>query len=80
MFFYDVIVELMNIHEIKCKISNQAISGTSHGNLMRFFAIRFLFSMSLKFQETKTLDMTFNMFKLKQNLKTKESKLKLYVL
>ena len=22
MFFYDVIVELMNIHEIKCKISN----------------------------------------------------------
>ena len=37
MFFYDVMVELMDIHEIKCKISNQAISGTSHDSFVRFF-------------------------------------------
>ena len=29
MCFYDVIVALMNIHEIKCQISKQAISETS---------------------------------------------------
>ena len=39
MFLYDIIVELMNIHEIKCKVSNQAISGTSHDNLVRFAAV-----------------------------------------
>ena len=38
MIYYDVIVELMNIHEIICKLSNQAISGTSHDNLVRFSA------------------------------------------
>ena len=43
MFFYDVIVELMNVHEIKCKISNQAISGTSHDNLVGFSAINVYF-------------------------------------
>ena len=38
MIYYDVIVELMNYYEIICKISNQAISETSHDNLVRFSA------------------------------------------
>ena len=55
MFLYDVIVELMNIHEIKCKISNQAISRTSHVNLVRFSAISSFHQYLLQFNEIKTL-------------------------
>ena len=55
MFFNDVIVELMNIHEIKCQISNQSISGTSHDNLMRFSAVSFFHQCPLKFYKIKTL-------------------------
>ena len=36
---YDVIVELMNIHEIKCRNSNQAIFETCDDNLARFSAV-----------------------------------------
>ena len=55
MFYYDVIVELMNIHEIKCKISNQAISGTSPCNLLRFSAINSFHQCLLQFYKIKTL-------------------------
>ena len=54
MCFYDVIVELMNIHEIKCKISNQAISGTSHDNLVRFAAFSSFHQFLLQFYKTQT--------------------------
>ena len=47
MCFYDVIVELMNIHEMKCQITDQAISGTGHDTLMRFWnGNQLLLSMS----------------------------------
>ena len=59
MIYYDVIVELMNIHEIICKISNQAISGTSHDNLVRFSAISSFHQCLLQFYKIKK-DMPFN--------------------
>ena len=59
MFFYDVIVDLMNIHEIKCKISNQAISGTSHDNLVRFSAISSFPQCLLQYFKIKTLKYDF---------------------
>ena len=55
MIFYDVIVELMNIHEIICKIANQAISGASHDNLVRFSAISSFDQCLLQFYKIKTL-------------------------
>ena len=55
MIFYDVIVEIMNIHEIICKISNKAISGTSHDNLVRFSAISSFHQCLLQFYKIKTL-------------------------
>ena len=54
MCFYDVIVELMNIHEIKSQITNQAISGTSHDNLVRFLATGFFHQCLLQFYKIKT--------------------------
>ena len=55
MCFYDVIVELMNIHEIKSQITNQAISGTSHDNLVRFSEISFFHQCLLQFYKIKTI-------------------------
>ena len=54
MCFYDIIVELMNIHEIKSQITNQAIAGTSHDNLVRFSAISFSHQCLLQFYKIKT--------------------------
>ena len=54
MCFYDIIVELMNIHEIKSQITNQAIFGTSHDNLVRFSAINFCHQCPLQFYKIKT--------------------------
>ena len=45
----------MNIHEIKCKISKQAISGTSHDNLVRFSAISSFYQCLFQFYKLKTL-------------------------
>ena len=53
--FYDVIAELMNIHEIKCKISNQVISGTSYDNLGRFSAISSFHQCLFRLYKIKTL-------------------------
>ena len=50
----DIIVELMNIHETKCKYLNQVISGTSRDNLMRFSAISSV-HQCLLFYKIKTL-------------------------
>ena len=36
MFFYDFIVEIVNIHEIKYKISNHSMYGTNHDSLVGF--------------------------------------------
>ena len=55
MIFYDIIVELMNIPEIICKMSNQAISGTSHNNFVRFSAISSFHQCLLQFYKIKTL-------------------------
>ena len=60
MCFYDIIVELMNIHEIKSQIANQAIAGTSFDNLVRFLAISLFHQCLLSFTKSKPLDMTFN--------------------
>ena len=49
MCFYDIIVELMNILEIKSQITNQAIAGTSHDNLVRFSAISFFHQCLVQF-------------------------------
>ena len=54
MCFYNIIVELMNIHEIKSLITNQAIAGTSHDNLVRFSAISFFHRCLLQFYKIKT--------------------------
>ena len=55
MIFYDVIVELMNIHEIICRISNQAIPGTRHDNLARISAVNSFHQCLLQFYKIKTL-------------------------
>ena len=60
MCIYEVILELKNIHEIKCQITNQAISGTSHDNLVRFLAVRSFHLSLLQFNKIKTFIMTFN--------------------
>ena len=54
MCFYDIIMELMNIHEIKCQLTNQAISETSHDNLVRFSAISSFYQCLLQFYKIKT--------------------------
>ena len=54
MCFYDIIVELMNIHEIKSQTTNQAIAGTSYDNLVRFLAISFFHQCLLQFYKIKT--------------------------
>ena len=59
MCFYGVIVALMNIHEIKCQISKQAISETSDDNLARFSVISTFFNIYFIFTKSKPLDMTF---------------------
>ena len=53
MYFYDIIVELMNIHEIKSQITNQAIAGTSHDSLVRFSAISFFYQCLHQFYKIK---------------------------
>ena len=60
MFLYEVIVELMNIYEIKYKISNQAISRTSHDNLVRFAAISSFHQCVLKLYKIKSLRSEYN--------------------
>ena len=61
MCFYDVIVALMNINEIKCQISKQAISETSDDNLVRLSAIITFINVYFIFTQSKPLDMTFNL-------------------
>ena len=61
---YDVMVELMNIHEIKFQITNQAISGTCHDNLVRFSAISSFYHCPFQFYKIKHLDLTFTTFQL----------------
>ena len=51
---YDAIVELMNIHKIKCQTTNQANSGTSHDNLVRFSRIRSIHQCLLQFYKITT--------------------------
>ena len=74
MCFYDVIVALMNIHEIKCKISKQAISVTSDNNLVRFSAINAFLQGLFHIHKIKTFRYSKNMKEqveqksLKQNL------------
>ena len=55
MCFYDIIVELMKIHEIKNQITNQAIAGTSHDNLVRFFGNQSFFQCLLQFYKNQNL-------------------------
>ena len=59
MCLYDVIVALMNIHEMKSQITNHAISGVSH---VEVFGNQFLSPMSASFfTKSKPLDMTFKL-------------------
>ena len=59
MCFFDVIVALMNIHEIKCQISKQAISETSDDNLVRFSASSTFINVYFICTKSGPLDMTF---------------------
>ena len=68
MCFYDVIVALMNIHEIKWQISKQAISKTSDDYLVRFSAISTFINVYFIFTESKPLDMTFKLCYYTNNL------------
>ena len=54
MCFYDVIVALMNINEIKCQISKQAISETSDDNLAGFSAINAFYQCLFHIHKIKT--------------------------
>ena len=54
MCFYDVIVALMNIHEIKCQILKQAILETSDDDLVRFSAISTFINVYFIFKKNKT--------------------------
>ena len=56
---YDVIVELMNIHKIKCQTTNQVNSGTSHDNLARFSRISSFYQCLLQFYKIKTFSYDF---------------------
>ena len=68
MCFYDVIVALMNIHEIKWQISKQSISKTSDDYLVRFSAISTFINVYFIFTESKPLDMTFKLCYYTNNL------------
>ena len=60
MCIYDIIDELININEIKCKTSNQIFSETFHDNSMRFSAIT-LFNYAQYYSiKSRPLSMTFN--------------------
>ena len=59
MCIYDIIDELMNINDIKCKTSNQIFSETFHDNSMRFSAIP-LFNYAQYYSiKSRPLSMTF---------------------
>ena len=68
MRFYDVIVDLLNIHEIKYQITDQAISGTCHDNLVRFWQSIPIINVYFSFIKSKPLDMTFKVT-IRQNFK-----------
>ena len=68
MCFYDVIVALMNIHEIKCQISKQVISETSDDNLARFSAINNFHQCLFHIHKAKPLAMTFNIVSIQFDL------------
>ena len=61
MCIYDIIDELMNINEIKCKTSNQIFPETFHDNSMRFSAIT-LFNYAQYYSiKSRPLSMTFKL-------------------
>ena len=60
MCIYDIIDELMNINEIKCKTSNQIFTETCHDNSMRFSAITLFNYAQYNSKKSRPLSMTFN--------------------
>ena len=56
---YDLIDELMNINEIKCKTSNQIFTETFHDNSMRFSAITLNYYAQYYSIKSRPLSMTF---------------------
>ena len=56
---YDLIDELMNINEIKCKTSNQIFTETFHDNSMRFSAITLFYYAQYYSIKSRPLSMTF---------------------
>ena len=63
MCIYDIIDELMNINEKKCKTSNPIFSETTCDNSMRFSAIPFFNYAQYFSKESRPLSMTFNKHK-----------------
>ena len=59
MCIYDIIDELMNINEIKCKTSNQIFTETFQGNSMRFSAITLFYYAQYYSIKSRPLSMTF---------------------
>ena len=62
MCIYDIIDELMNINEIKCKTSNQIFTETFHNNSMRFSAITLFYYAQYSSIQSRPLSMTFKYF------------------
>ena len=59
MCINDIIDELMNVNEIKCKTSNQIFTEIFHDNLMRFSAITLIFYAQYYSIKSRPLSMTF---------------------
>ena len=59
MCIYDIIDELMNINEIKCKTSNQIFTETFHDNSKRFSAITLIYYAQYYSIKSSPLSMTF---------------------
>ena len=58
MCIYDIIDELMNINEIKCKTSNQIFTETLHDNSMRFSANTLFYHAQYYSIKSRPLSMT----------------------
>ena len=59
MCIYDIIDELININEIKCKTSNQIFTETFHDNSMRFSAITLFYYAQYYSIKSRPLSLTF---------------------
>ena len=59
MCIYDIIDELMNINEIKCKTANQIFTETFHDNSMKFSAITLFYYAQYYSIKSGPLSMTF---------------------